>query len=258
MQWAEDLAYRSADRVVSILPKTMEHMCARGMAPDKFAHVPNGVDAAEWTRVAPPLPAEHSEALDRIVGSGNIAIGYAGAHGVANSLDTIIDAATLLQDVPATFVLVGDGPEKERLQRRVAAADLRNVVFLPTISKAMIPSLLSRFDVACLTLRREPLFRFGISPNKLMDYMMAGRPVLHAVDAGNDLVAESGCGVSVRAQDPTALADGVRRFVAMSRVTREELGARGREFILANNEYSVLGRQFLDVLNDACARRRLR
>src|SRR5690606_6102044 len=102
------------------------------------------------------------------------------------------------------FVLVGGGPDKPALQRWVAAERLSNVFFFDPIPKVQIPALLQRFDVAYIGWRRQPLYRFGIAPNKLMDYMMAARPILHAVEAGNDPVAEAGCGLTVTPEDPPA------------------------------------------------------
>ena len=78
-----------------------------------------------------------------------------------------------------------------------------------------MPSLLASMDVLLISLRRTPLFRFGISPNKLMDYMMAGRPIIQAIDAGNDMVSESGCGLTVPPEDPKAIANAVLQLMAL-------------------------------------------
>lgn len=258
MQWAEDKAYRDADRVVSILPCTLDHMTGRGMAADKFAHIPNGVDGSEWTEGGAELPTEHATVLENARRSGRLIVGYAGAHGIANALDTIIDAAAVLRRDPVTFVLVGQGPEKAALERRAAELGLDNVHFLPAVAKASIPRLLAGFDVACLTLRSEPLFRYGVSPNKLFDYMMAGRPVLNAVDAGNDIVAESRSGISVRGENSTALADAVKAFMEMSADERDAMGVRGRKFVLEHHVYDVLAQSYMDVIADAVRRRKSR
>ncbi len=249
MQWAENAACRDADVVVSILPKAQEHLQRHGMAAHKFVHVPNGIDPAEWAPEAEaPVPAAHAAAVAAARARGDLVVAYAGAHGVANALGTLLDAAARLRDEPVTWLLVGDGPEKAALQRRAAAEGLARVQLLDPVPKRAIPGLLRQMDLLYIGLQREPLFRFGISPNKLMDYMMAGRPVLCAIEAGNDLVGEAGCGVTVAAEDPAAVAEGVRRLAALGAAERQAMGERGRAFVQSRHTYPVLARRFLEAL----------
>lgn len=250
VQAAEDYAYRHADVVVSMLPKVSEYMESRGMAPHKLHIVPNGVDPAEWLAAGPVLHPSIAATLAGIRGQGLSIVGYAGAHGVANALDTLLDAATLMRDEPIAFVLVGSGPDKHALQQRAQAEGLGKVWFIDPVHKEQVPALLHYFDVAYIGLQRQPLFRFGIAPNKLTDYMMAARPVVLAIDAGNDPVGEAGCGVKVRPEDPHAAAHGIRTLLAASVEARAAMGQRGREYVLKNHTYPVLARKFLTT----CAR----
>jgi glycosyltransferase involved in cell wall biosynthesis len=121
-------------------------------------------------------------------------------------------------------------------------------VFLPPVSKPSIPALLASMDVCYIGLARKPVFRFGVSPNKLIDYMMAARPVIHAIEAGNDLVAESGCGISISPEDPAALAQAVRRLMACTPAEREAMGQRGRNYVMLHHDYRVLARRFLEAM----------
>ena len=111
-----------------------------------------------------------------------------------------------------------------------------------------MPQLLKHFDVAYLGWRRQPLYRFGISPNKLIDYMMAALPVVHAVEASNDLVTEADCGYSIRPEDAHALADAIIRMLGLSISERRAMGLRGREFILRHRTYDVLAQRFLSAV----------
>lgn len=249
-QFAEDRAYRRCDAVVSLLPAAEGHMREHGLAEGKFHCVPNGVVAADWVD-PPPLPAHVADAIDSYR-RGRFLVGYAGGHGLSNALDHLVEAARLAPEI--AFLLVGNGPEKERL--RALAAELDNVLFLDAVPKPCVPSLLRSLDAAYLGWTRSPLYRYGISPNKLFDYMMAGKPVVHAVDAGNDPCAEAGCGLSVEPENPGAIAAAARRLAAMSPAEREAMGRRGREYVLANHDYRVLARRFLDILKDAVERRR--
>jgi glycosyltransferase involved in cell wall biosynthesis len=245
VQSAEDYAYRHADVVVSMLPKVREYMESRGMAPHKLHIVPNGVDPAEWLAGGPVLQDSIAGALAALKRQGLSIIGYAGAHGVANALDTFLDAAKLMQGEQVAFALVGSGPCKSALQQRAQAEGMHNVRFIGPANKEQMPALLRYFDVAYIGLQRQPLFRFGIAPNKLTDYMMAARPVVLAVEAGNDPVGEAGCGVTVKPEDPRAVVQGIRTLLASSEDARTAMGNRGREFVLKNHTYPVLARRFL-------------
>ena len=247
MQAAENRAYRVAHRVISMLPAAEAHMRQHGLAPGKFVYVPNGIDPVEWERSRDALPSPVRSALGAFRQRHPFLVGYAGAHGLANALDALVEAAAMLEP-GSGVVLVGQGPEKARLEALASGRRLGNVLFLPPVAKGAVPALLAEFDALYIGLQRQPLFRFGVSPNKLIDYMMAGKPVIHAIEAGNDLVAEAGCGLSVTPEEPAAVAGAARSLRAMSAEARSELGLRGRRHVLQNHAYPVLARRFLDAL----------
>ena len=245
VQKAEDDAYRDADVVISMLPKVHDYMASRGLDLKKLTIVPNGITLDEWSGSAPPLRDDVAQAIAAARAAGKTVVGYAGSMGRPNALDTLLDAAKRLQGEPLQIVMVGDGHERAHLAARVAAEGLVNVTMCPPIPKAQIPSLLAAIDIAYIGWQRVPIYRFGIAPNKLMDYLMAGCVVLHSVDAGNDPVAEAGCGLTVPPDDAAAVADGLRRLAALPADERRAMGERGRAFVLANHTYPVLARRFL-------------
>jgi glycosyltransferase involved in cell wall biosynthesis len=244
-QSAEDAAYRHSNAVVSMLPKVHAHMARRGLDLKKLFIVPNGISPEEWAAQPAPLRADVEQAIDAARRAGAVIVGYAGSMGRPNALDVLLDAARLLADRPLRFVLVGDGHERERLAARLRTEGLAQVALLPPIPKAQVPAFLAAIDIAYLGWQRQPLYRFGIAPNKLMDYMMAARPVLHSVEAGNDPVAESGCGLTVAPEAPEEVARGLRQLAAMSPLERRQFGERGRAYVLKHHAYPVLARQFL-------------
>lgn len=250
MQHAENAACRDADMVVSMLPKADAHLRQHGMAAHKFVHIPNGIDPSEWTDVeAKALPAAHSKAIQIAREQDHLLVAYTGAHGIANALDSMLDAAALMRHEPVTWLLVGSGPEKQRLQQRVKSENLDNVILLDPVPKAAIPALLKSMDVLYIGLQSEPLFRFGISPNKLMDYMMAERPILCAIAAGNDPVSEAHCGLTIEPESPNALAAAVRIISNLSLEQRERMGRSGKAYVEKNHLYRVLARNFIESIN---------
>lgn len=248
MQIAENFACRNADALVSMLPKAEEHLRAHGLAVGKFNYVPNGIDISEWDADPEPLSGELHDHLAQLRQQGRFLVGYAGAHGLANALDYLIDAARLTKDDPVTYVVVGNGPEKAKLQSRVTTLDLRNVEFFPAIPKLQIPALLREMDALFIGWRRKAIYRFGVSPNKLMDYMMSAKPIIHSIEAGNDMVAESRCGISVPPEDPEAIAKAVLLLKAMPPLERRTMGERGRSFVVSHHDYRVLAKRFSEAM----------
>jgi glycosyltransferase involved in cell wall biosynthesis len=249
-QAAENFACQHADRVVSILPCVHEHLQAHGLDLRKLHIVSNGVLADEWDA---PSPALTDNDLARHLADsrarGRLLVGYAGAHGVANALDTLLDTAKLLQNEAFEFVLVGQGTEWDRLVQRVQHEGIANVRLFKAIAKLQMPAFLRQLDIAYVGLQQVPIFRFGIAPNKLMDYMMAGRPVLSAIEGKNDPVGESGGGLSVQAESPAASAAGLRRLAALSCEEREAMGARGASYIREHSTWPVLARRFIEAIS---------
>lgn len=246
MQWAENFAYKTADLVISMLPNTLEHMIAHGLQRDKFCYIPNGIATEEW--IIENESNSHIDFLNKLHADHKVIVGYVGGHAISNALDTLIGVASLAEkeNSKLVFVLVGSGAEKDRLLRSVTALSLSNVFFLPPISKRSIPKLLSEMDILYLGWHNNPLYRFGISPNKLIDYMMAGKPVVHSVNAANDLVEESSCGISVPPGDQKGIVDALNLISGLSDAERHAMGMRGRQYVLKNYNYDFLAEKFLD------------
>lgn len=243
MQHGENFAYKKADAVISMLPKTKEHMAAHGLDLKKWHYVPNGisVDDLEQTEVLDVHLQNNIEQLKE-----KILIGYAGGHAISNALDTIVDTARLLSDnAKYAFVLVGSGVEKDKLKQQ--AQGLNNIHFFDAIPKLQIPSFLKMMDYLILAWNKEPLYRFGISPNKIFDYMMAQKPIIHAVEAPNTFVDEAKCGISIEPENPKAIVEAIRKLDQKTDEELQEMGRNGREFVLKNHDYSILANKMIDI-----------
>ena len=117
---------------------------------------------------------------------------------------------------------------------------------LEAVLKKEIPSLLAEMDALYIGWENNPLYRFGISPNKLIDYMLSGKPILHSLNAANDWVAEAGCGVSVKAENSLAIAKGIECLFALNEEMMENMGERGREFVMQHFSYALLAKKFIE------------
>lgn len=242
MQLAENYGYKKCDKVVSLLPNANEYMFKHGLAQDKFIYIPNGIELANLTKSE--LPNSHFKQIQAMKTKYKYLLGYAGGMGESNALEYLLDAIKLMpSDQSIGFVLVGDGNLKEDLIKQTANDD--RVLILPPIDKNQVQDFLSYMDVLYIGWHDSPIYRFGISPNKIFDYMLSKKPILHSVNASNDLVKIANCGVSVRAQDPVAIRDGIKQLINLGANNREILGINGYNYVCANHDYQILARKFL-------------
>jgi glycosyltransferase involved in cell wall biosynthesis len=250
LAWVERTLYRNASRIVTLWPNSPSYIAARGGHPDRIVWIPNGVNLDE---IRPqPKPA----------GNGSLTVMYLGAHGLANSLHTIVDAAALLRAEgyadKVQFRFVGDGPKKPDLTRQAREAGLDGMVrFEAPVPKRSVGAVMAEADVFILPLHEGGLFRWGISPNKLFDYMAAARPVVTAVDAAANPVVEADAGLSVPAADPVALAQAIKTLLALPPEERWNMGLRGRRYVEAHHDMARLAERFEACLRSAVTGERI-
>lgn len=253
-QAAENAAYRNADLVVSMLPKVADHVSQKGLPLDRLAIVPNGIALDDWVgATSAPVREDIQIAVNEAHADGRLVVAYTGSHGLPNALDTLLDAAGLLRNEKLSFILVGDGHERIRLQARCQDEALSNVQMFAPVPKAQMAGLLASVDMAYLGAPKHSIYRFGVSPNKMIDYMMARVPILYAIEAGNDPIAEAGCGLTVPAEMPQALANSILKLASLQPTGRQAMGDKGRLYALENHTYDVLAVKFLDAVENAVA-----
>ena len=148
------------------------------------------------------------------------------------------------------FLMVGAGPEKQRLTESAQSGHLSNISFFSPIPKTQIPHFLDSADLLVLTKRRTELYKYGISFLKIFDYMMSAKPVIWAVDSINNPVAEAKCGISVPPEDPQAMATAIVQLCEMSKEERREMGKRGYEYVMKYHSVPVLAKKLLEVMED--------
>jgi len=221
MGMLERYLYRRADAVVTNLPYASRYI-ERYVPPEKIHWIPNGVDV-ERNR--------HIEAHRFEPNFFHVV--YAGAIGLANQIDTLLDAAKLLADLPVRFHIVGDGPQRERLQNAAKISGLSSIRFYGPMEKSKAVAMINGADVLFFPLADSPVFRYGIASNKLFDYLASGRPILFASNAANNPVKDAGAGLSVPAGDAEAVAHALEELFRMSEAVRRDLGKKGLAHVRA-------------------------
>jgi glycosyltransferase involved in cell wall biosynthesis len=177
---------------------------------------------------------------------------FAGNLGTAQSVETIVEAASMLSDAPhVRFVLVGSGSRSDWIRDEVARRGLANLVLAGRFPPEAMPAIFREASVLLVTLTGDDIFRLTV-PSKVQAYLAAGRPILAALDGeGARVVAEAGAGVCTPAQDAAALAAAVRRMAAMPRDQLESMGRSGRDYYNANFAPAALARRMLALLDEA-------
>ncbi len=224
----ERFLYLRADRVVVMAPDVVQVVAAQGVAPEKIAYIPNAADPDDF------VPSADRDTLRARYGFTRRTAVYAGAHGPANGLDQLLDAARSVPEIDV--VLVGSGVEKERL--RAAATGIDNLRFLDPVPKTEVPDLLHAADVGVHVLADVELFRSAVSPNKVFDYMAAGLPVVtNSPGVVGDLVLGAGCGYVT---SPGQLAHGLTQMAGAGRDELTKMGTSGRRWIRANQSRTAM------------------
>ncbi len=247
MQHAENFAYKHADIVISMLPNTREHMQKHGLDLDKWHYVPNGICTEEWNNPV-KMPEELAMKINTLKQEKRFIVAYTGGHGPSNALHNLIEAAKILKnEIDIVFLLVGDGIEKDKLIKQAEGLD--RVIFSDPIPKTSIPDLLNNVDITCFGTNRSKLYKYGISMNKMMDYMMAEKPIVQYIDTDYDIIEKAGAGITVRTEDPMALANAIRKMKNMTANELKKTGLNGKKYVLENHDYKSLAKRFIDIIS---------
>lgn len=224
--------YKRANKVVCLLPAAHQYLTQCGVDKNNILWLPNAIDADN-------MPANLvREEQDKFT------FMYAGAHGLANDLDTVLDAGKILQeqhrDKDICIRLAGDGPDKARLKQRAQAENIHIVEFLDSVPKQQVYALLNQADAYLMLLKNSPVFRWGISPNKLFDYLLMSRPIIFGVETPSNPIEQCKAGISIPPSDAKALAAAMIKLFSMPRDELDAMGERGKAFVLEHHNIAHL------------------
>lgn len=241
LEW---LSYRGASWVNALTPAFEEVLATRKRVPrERLSMIPNGADL---DLLAPGPKA--NRVRSRLGLEGRFVVTYVGAHGRANRLMQLVEAAERLRaDPDVVFLLIGDGMEKPMLREEVRRRGLANIRFVDPVPKGEIGDYINASDVCTAVLQANDTFK-TVYPNKLFDYMTCARPILLGIDgAARRLVEESGAGVFVEPENPDALAARVRELKAAPDRC-EAMGRAGRRFVEAHYDRRDLAGRYRRIL----------
>lgn len=220
----EKYLYKKADKIISNLPYAYEHI-EKFVSKEKFAWISNGVDLSNIKYV-------EKEKNEKFI------ISYTGAIGIANNLQILLDVAKKVKDNENIyFRIVGEGAQKEKLKVFVEENNLSNVSIENSVPKNEVTNILQNSDVLFLSLKDSPLYRFGISLNKLFDYMASGRIIVFAGNSKNNPIKDANAGYSIAPDDVEVLQKTILEIYNLSQEKRDAIGQKIRKY--AEDDYSI-------------------
>jgi glycosyltransferase involved in cell wall biosynthesis len=245
MSMLEWLSYRKADACIGLSPGICEGIAKRSQENKRITLVPNGCDLDIFQ------PGKRDDLkLPGIKPTDTVAV-FTGAHGVANGLDAVLDAASELKNRKRTdivFVFIGDGKMKPSLMKRAEKEGLNNCLFFDPVPKKELNKIVANSDVGLMILANVPAFYYGTSPNKFFDYLSSGLPVLNNYPGWlADLIRENHCGVVTEPDDANSFAEGLI-FLADNPEKRREYGANARNLAEKSFARNELANKFVDFI----------
>jgi glycosyltransferase involved in cell wall biosynthesis len=242
-EWLERFLYRHADRVVVNSPGFVAHVQARGAR--KVDLLPNGSDLQMFDPFDTGATFRREHHLE-----GKFVVLYAGAHGMSNDLGVVLQAAQRLSDRPEiAIVLLGDGKEKPALQEQATGMRLANLHFLPPVPKSGMRDALAAANACIAILKPVPMYA-TVYPNKVFDYMAAGRPVVLAIDGViREVIETAEAGIYVPPGDASALAEAIRNL-AEDRERGRAMGERGRRYVEQHFDRAALAGKLSSIMEE--------
>lgn len=239
----ESMLFKSAQSVIMLWRNTEGYVRSRGLDAGKIVWIPHVID-----------PDRHPPTNGRPDPAAPFTAMYVGSFVQSTALDVVLDAAQILdgngrRDI--RFVLIGDGSEKARLVSRARSMGLSNLEIRGPVPKSMVPAALAGADCLICCFKNSPVYRYGLSMNKLCDYLMAGRPVVMAGSSAYDPVAEAVAGLSIPGEDPQALARALESIAALPPGERQEMGRRGNAWVREHHDVRALAGVLEEVLTGA-------
>jgi len=225
--------YYEADKIIMVLGHTEEYVAGLGEDPKKIVWIPNGADLSRFNS----LPT-YDGRIPR-----SITIMYTGGLLRANRIDVILEAARIQQSLcrnNVKFVFVGDGSDKQRLTSIAARLSLKNVCFRGLVPKSELATVMGDADAFVFSLAKSPLYKYGISLNKMCDYLASGRPILFAGDSSYNPIRDAQAGINVPPEDPVALSAAIDKLISLTPEQRVQMGRNGLTYFKKHHDIRVL------------------
>jgi len=244
-RWLERFLYDRATHLLVNSPAYRDYLIQKGIPKNKISLVPNGVETEMFDPIARGYPFREKWHLQN-----RFVVTYAGALGMANDIETLLRAANLLGELKKIhFLLVGDGMERPNLERMVRERGLKNVTFTGALPKSEMPEVLAASDACVAILKDISMFRTTY-PNKVFDYMAAGRPTILAIDGViREVVEAAEGGIFVPPGDELSLAKAIKALY-FDQERSQGMGRAARNYVTKHFHRRDQAQRFVKLIED--------
>ena len=241
----EKIGYKYSNEIVGTMPGLYLHVKESGFNPNKVTCIPQGFDEDFYSKNQEVINDDY---ISKYLPKNKFTITYAGTLGVSYALNKVIEAAAILENIEPSihFVFLGDGIEENNL--KMQAKGLSNVTFAPRIRKEQVLSFLSKSSLLLHSFQMKKVFKYGISPNKFIDYMHSAKPIIVSYSGYKSLINEAGCGEFVEPENIEALSNKIIEYSRMSKKELNLIGRKGKRYLEENLTYEVLAKKYLNII----------
>lgn len=237
--WVERFGYRHADVIVGTMPNLAEHVARVVAGSLRCACIPLGYDP-DAVDGRESLPSGYAEAH---IPEGKFIVAYAGTIGVANAMEPLLACVRAMRDAQDIhFLIIGDGGLLAEYKEKTH--DLPNITFAPRVRKAQVPAILNRCHVLYFSARDSETWRYGQSLNKVVEYMLAAKPIIASYSGFPSMIDEAECGVFVPAGDVPALKAAILDYARRPPEELDAMGRRGRTWVIEHRSYPRLAEDY--------------
>lgn len=238
--YIEKLLYKKADKIIGLMPG-IEIIKQKGIDENKIEWISNGVDLEEFDKNYIKEPVYKFD-------KNKFNITYTGSIGIANALDGVFEVAKELLNENIMFNFIGDGPLKEKYINYCKENNISNVKFYNPVFKNDIPAILRESDILIVTTKKCNLYKYGISFNKVFEYLGAAKPIIISYDTEYDFIKEANCGFSVPAEDNREICKNILKLISLSKEEKQALGQNGRKYAEKNFNTKILSKKLDELI----------
>lgn len=227
--WIEKFLYKKAEIIITTLPYAFKYI-EKFKSKEKIVWISNGTDISEF-----------DDNFKQMFNNNKFNILYTGTHGAANNLELLIKIAKRLQNKDYIhFTLLGDGPLKLELMEKAKQIGLKNITFLSPVPKSTIKDYLKSADLLYVGLKNLPLYRYGMSMNKVFDYMASKKPILFVSNIENNIIEISNSGIVIKTEDVEQISNEIIKLSCECSSVREGFGENGYKYLSENFDIKIL------------------
>jgi len=248
LAWIEKWGYCNSDLVVGTMPNLKQHISSITKSEINCKCVPFGFELKQYE----PFVIESNPDNDFSIPENKFIIGYAGSVGLTNGLDTFVNVIKKFADNDKIhFVLLGGGDKREKYMEYLK--ENNNVTFINRVERQKVRIVLEKCNVLYFSALKTRVWDYGWSPNKLVDYMISGKPIIASYSGFPSMINEADSGIFVPSEDEESLTNAIMTLSSMPSSDLVAMGERGKKWLIENRQWNILADNYLSIIDELVA-----